>query len=138
MRFAGNIVLLAAIYLVSWAAGANAAEGATISEISLADLKKAMAEKKVTLIDCNGTKTYNKNHIPGAIDFDANESILAQILPKEKDALIVAYCGNEKCHMYQRGANAAVRLGYTRVEHYAPGITGWIKAGEPVESIVSK
>ncbi len=39
-------------------------------EISQADLKKAIAEKKVVLLDANGSESYKARHIPGALDFE--------------------------------------------------------------------
>ena len=41
-----------------------------VPDISLVDLKQAIADKAVTLLDCNGSKSYANGHIPGAIDFE--------------------------------------------------------------------
>jgi rhodanese-related sulfurtransferase len=101
-------------------------------DISLPDLKAAIAAGKVTLIDVNGTESYVAGHIPGAIDFEANEPRLATLLPADKNALIVAYCANEGCNAYKLGAAAASKLGYANVKHFPLGIEGWKKAGEPV------
>jgi len=102
-------------------------------DISHDELKAALAAKKVTLLDVNGTETYVKGHIPGAIDFTKTQDTIASKLPKDKGALIVAYCANENCTAYQQGAKAAKELGYTNVKHYAKGIMGWKDSGEPVE-----
>src|SRR5687768_765268 len=102
-------------------------------DISHDELKKAIEEKKVTLIDVNGSDSYKAGHIPGAINFDTDKDKLAAKLPKDKDALIVAYCGNEQCGAYAAGAKKAKELGYTNVKHYAKGIQGWKKAGEATE-----
>ena len=102
-------------------------------DISHDELKAALAAKKVTLLDVNGTETYVKGHIPGAIDFTKAKDGIAGKLPKDKGALIVAYCANENCTAYQQGAKAAKDLGYTNVKHYAKGIMGWKDAGEPTE-----
>lgn len=102
-------------------------------DISHDELKSAIAAKKVTLLDVNGSDTYAKGHIPGAIDFTKAKETIATKLPKDKGALIVAYCANEACSAYQQGAKAAKELGYTNVKHYAKGIMGWKDAGEKVE-----
>jgi rhodanese-related sulfurtransferase len=102
-------------------------------DISHDELKAAIAAKQVTLLDVNGTSTYEKGHIPGAIDFTKAKDSIASKLPKDKGALIVAYCANEACSAYQKGAKAAKDLGYTNVKHYAKGIMGWKDSGEPVE-----
>ena len=101
-----------------------------VADISHDDLKAAVASGKVALIDVNGSDTYNTGHIPGAIDFEASEAKLASLLPADKSALVVAYCGNEKCGAYKQGVKAAEKLGYTNVQHYSKGIAGWKKAGE--------
>ena len=102
-------------------------------DISHDELKKAIEDKKVVLIDVNGSESYQSGHIPGAINFETEKSNLASQLPKDKDALVVAYCGNEKCGAYQAGAKKAKELGYTNVKHYSKGIAGWKKAGEKTE-----
>jgi 3-mercaptopyruvate sulfurtransferase SseA len=60
-------------------------------DISHDELTKAIEEKKVTLIDVNGTDSYKAGHIPGAIDFESTKKELASKLPEDKDALVVAY-----------------------------------------------
>jgi rhodanese-related sulfurtransferase len=102
-------------------------------DISHDELKKAISEKKVVLIDVNGSDSFKSGHIPGAVDFESKKSELASALPKDKDALVVAYCGNEQCGAYQAGAKKAKELGYTNVKHYAKGIQGWKAAGEATE-----
>ena len=101
--------------------------------IEIKELKSAIAAKTVTLIDVNGTESWQKGHIPGAIDFEANKGKLASLLPKGKGALVVAYCGGPKCGAYQAGASAAEKLGYTNVRHLTAGISGWREAGEATE-----
>jgi len=122
------IALSAALLL---AVGAYAA---SYPDISIKDLKAAIESKSVTVLDANGSESYNKGHIPTAIDFDANHAKLASVLPKDKNALIVAYCGGPTCKAYQGAAKAAEKLGYKNVKHLSAGISGWDKAGEKVAS----
>ncbi|PTX93347.1 sulfurtransferase [Spartobacteria bacterium LR76] len=103
------------------------------SDISLPDLKKAIDSKSVTLIDVNGTESYNSGHIPGAIDFFAYQKDLAGKLPADKNALVVAYCYSPQCPAYKLAVDAAEKLGYTNVKHFAPGISGWEEAGQPTQ-----
>ncbi len=122
-----TLSLLAAVAATSFAATA-------FPDISLADLKKAIAAKDVTIIDVNGPESYQSGHIPGAIDYTVVKEDLAAKLPKDKNALIVAYCGSPQCGAYARAAQAAKDLGYTNVQHYVGGIKGWKEAGEPTEA----
>jgi rhodanese-related sulfurtransferase len=110
-------------------------EAKAVADISHADLTQAIKDKKVVLIDCNSAEQFAKGHIPGAINLAAAEKELATKLPAAKDALVVAYCGSEKCPAYKKGAEAAVKLGFTNVKHYAGGLAGWTKSGEKLEVV---
>jgi len=102
-------------------------------EIQINELKSAIAAKNVTILDVNGSDSYKQGHIPGAVDFTAKKAKLASVLPKDKNALVVAYCGGPKCNAYQSAAKAAKDLGYTNVKHLTAGISGWQAAGEKME-----
>lgn len=118
---------LLALALSLIAASAMAAE---YPDISIADLKTAISEKKVVVIDVNGTDSYKEGHVPTAIDFEAKGDELAKALPADKDALVVAYCGGPQCNAYKAAAKKATELGYTNVKHLSAGKAGWKKAGE--------
>ncbi len=102
-------------------------------DISIAELKKAIASKSVVVIDVNGSESYKSGHVPSAINYADVQSNLASALPKDKDALVVAYCGGPACHAYTKAADAASKLGYTNVKHLSAGISGWLQAKEPTE-----
>jgi rhodanese-related sulfurtransferase len=119
-------------------AQARLAEGVESSPIGLSDLKAAMATKKVTLIDCNGTEVFSRRHIPGAIDLEAHIDKLHRVLPARKDALIVVYCSNKNCYKYEQGVRLAIELGYTKVMHFPLGIRGWVEAGETIAGSESR
>jgi len=120
-------------FLCALALSPIAALAADYGEISIDELKQAIADKKVTLLDVNGPASYKDGHIPGAIDFTSAEKDIKAKLPSDKGALVVAYCGNENCSAYARGAKAAADLGYTNVKHFKPGIAGWKSKGEKTE-----
>lgn len=112
---------------------ASAGFAADYPDISISDLKTAIAEKKVVVIDVNGSSSYAAGHVPGAIDFAAKGGDLASALPADKNALVVAYCGGPSCSAYTKAANKAKELGYNNVKHLSAGISGWKKAGETLE-----
>ena len=78
-------------------AAALSANTGKVPDIAHADLQKAIAAKTVTVLDVNGSDSFKEGRIPGAIDYLANEAKIAALLPKDKKALVVAYCGNEYC-----------------------------------------
>lgn len=101
-------------------------------DISVADLEKAIEDGTVTVLDVNGKASFKKGHIPGAVNFAAVED-LSKVLPEDKNALIVAYCGGPRCGAYKSGASAATKLGYKNVKHLSAGKSGWKKAGKTFE-----
>jgi rhodanese-related sulfurtransferase len=121
---------LLALAFSLFAASVMAAE---FPDISIADLKQAIADKKVTVIDVNGAASYANGHVPGAVSFAAAKDDLAAKLPADKNALVVAYCGGPQCSAYKAAANKAAELGYTNVKHLSAGISGWKAAGESLE-----
>jgi rhodanese-related sulfurtransferase len=122
-----------ALYLCALAVTTLAIAAEKFPDISHDELKTAIAEKKVVLIDVNGSESYKEGHIPGAIDFESSKADLATKLPADKSTLVVAYCANEQCGAYAAGAKKAKELGYTNVKHYPKGIQGWKASGEKTE-----
>ncbi len=114
---------------------ATAAFAGEYPDVSVSELQEKIEAKEVTILDVNGSKSYEKGHIPGAIDFRANKAKIAGMLPKNKGALIVAYCGGPSCQAYKAGAKVAEDLGYTNVKHLSAGISGWKQAGAQVEKV---
>ena len=123
---------LSAMVAMSAVAPAGAKSEVKVPAISHTALVKAIGAKKVVLLDVNGTDSYKSGHIPGAINFETAQKNLKAKLPANKKALIVAYCGGPMCGAYKQGAQAAMKLGYTNVRHYSPGISGWQKSGARV------
>lgn len=122
--------VIAALTVALFASGVYAGE---FPDISIAELKEAINAKTVTVIDVNGTDSWKEGHIPGAINFSSSKGKLAKLLPKDKGALVVAYCGGPSCGAYAAAASAAKALGYTNVKHLSAGISGWTQAGEKTE-----
>jgi len=104
-----------------------------IPDISVVDLKLALEQGKVAIIDVNGPKSFQKGHIPTAIEFSSSRNKLGSLLPTDKEILVVAYCGGPSCGAYLKGAKAAQELGYKNVRHLSAGISGWRKAGGKIE-----
>lgn len=102
-------------------------------DISITEMKGLIKSGKVTVLDVMGSKSYKKGHVPSAIDFKGNAKNIAVLLPKDKGALIVAYCGGPSCRAYKAAAKAAEDLGYTNVKHMSAGISGWLQAGEKTD-----
>ena len=125
-------VLLTALALLMLATQPGLSDS-SYADISAKDLKAAVDAGKVTLLDCNGTRSYRSGHLPGAIDFESSAGSLRGKLPAGKNSLVVAYCGGPRCNAYKKGAEAAKALGYTNVKHFSGGLSGWSDADYPIE-----
>jgi rhodanese-related sulfurtransferase len=101
--------------------------------VDLAELQTLIAQGNVTLLDANGSALYKAGHLPKALDFEGAGDALASSLPADKNANVVAYCGGPQCIAWEEAANAAAKLGYTNVRHFAGGVQGWKAAQLPLE-----
>ena len=104
------------------------------ADISTTDVLAAANAKSAVIIDANSPDSYKAGHVPGALSFVAIKDNLAASLPADKNALVIAYCGNPKCGAYLSAAKAAQKLGYTNIKHMPAGISGWKAAGMPTEA----
>lgn len=65
-----------------------------LPEMSVDEVAAGVEAKQVTLVDCNSEKTRKKHGIlPGAILVEDEETYPASILPADKSAKLVFYCG---------------------------------------------
>lgn len=120
-------------------AAVSVAGAAEYPDISIKELKQAIKDKKVIVLDVNGSDSYAKGHIPTAIDYTAKKDELAKVLEKkDKETLVVAYCGGPTCNAYKQGADKAKELGFKNIKHLSAGISGWLQAGEDVEKAEDK
>jgi len=120
--------------------------------LTAAELKTLLDEKAdLVLVDAMPLEeSYNKEHIPGAVQFlfpvkdmpewDTNETAgksaedYGKLLGGDKGKLVVTYCGFVKCGRSHNAALWARRLGYTKVKRFPGGIFAWKGAGFPLES----
>ncbi len=112
---------------------------------------KAQVDKKADMLVVDSRpkrKKYDKGHIPGAVSIPTTKfDSMTDQLPREKDKLLVFYCGGLKCKLSHKGAQKAIALGHTNVKVFSTGYPSWkayvgqsgqvanIKAGEEEGSI---
>lgn len=120
--------------LQAYAGGAKTATHEELAaQVTLEEFKKIVAEKAALIIDVNGTPSFDKAHVPGAVSFALVEGKMTSVLPADKSKLIVAYCGGTMCTAWEAAAKEAKQLGYTNIKHFKGGIKGWTDAGMPTE-----
>jgi rhodanese-related sulfurtransferase len=89
---------------------------------------KVPMQEDVMIIDSRPYKPkYVKGHIPMAVSMPYTQfDKMTQILPENKDALLIFYCGGLKCKLSHKAAYKAETMGYTNVKVFAEGFPGWM------------
>lgn len=95
------------------------------ADVTHEELLAAIESGDALIIDVNGKKSYEKAHVTGAVGFHDKKALKAA-LPKDKDALVIPYCGSPKCAAWTDAADYVAKLGYTNIKHYSDGIKGWL------------
>ncbi len=82
----------------------------------------------VMLIDARPYKTkYIQGHIPGAVSIPFSEfDQKTNLLPEDKNALLIYYCEGETCKLSHKSAQKAEALGYKNVKVYPQGYPEWV------------
>lgn len=94
---------------------------------------EAPPEWNFVLVDARPSKVFKEGHISGAINIPATEfEQKKQLLPEDKDTLLIFYCGGVTCHLSADAAKKAQDLGYTNIKVYHEGLPGWEEAGNYV------
>lgn len=139
-RVLTSLTLAAALLATSTVeAGTKTTQHAELApQVTISDLKTIVSSKSATIIDANSAETFTAGHIPGAVSFASNEGKLSSVLPKDKNAPIVAYCGGPRCSAWEAAAKEAKALGYTNLKHFKGGIKGWKDAGLATEQVAAK
>ena len=90
--------------------------------------KVPMAEN-VMIIDARPKRAkYDKGHIPMAVSIPHSQfDKMTDRLPKDKNALLIYYCGGLKCKLSHKSARKAEALGYKNVKVFAKGFPAWMK-----------
>ena len=97
--------------------------------------------KNVTLVDVRDSNSYNKSHIPGAINvpfsdhmgpkgpFTGDETEFSKL---RKEGFNYVYCYTPECNLALMACQKFSELGY-RVKEVKGGFTGWTDHDYPVE-----
>jgi len=96
-------------------------------------LHHLMQAQPVSVIDVDSRHSWNKAHVPGALNLDPANYAVAD-LPPDKESSLVFYCSNPMCRKAPNAARRAKKLGYGNVQVMTAGITGWMASELPVEN----
>jgi len=108
-------------------------------EISTADLRAALTDPKVVVLDARPPEEYGVSHIPGALNvagktgttaalYVADVNHVVRLVP-DRSRPVVLYCNGPYCGRSKRLAAELVKIGYTEVRRYQLGIPTWRALG---------
>jgi rhodanese-related sulfurtransferase len=97
----------------------------------VSDYAKLPKPKGVMIIDSRPKKRkYDPGHIPGAVSIpDSSFDKMTDMLPQDKNTLLIFYCGGVKCKLSHKSAFKAEALGYKNIRVYAAGFPDWKENG---------
>lgn len=98
------------------------------AEFVISRIQVPMPEN-VMIVDSRPYKVkYVKGHIPGAVNIPFTEfDQKKDLLPRDRNALLIFYCGGLECKLSHKSARKAEGLGYTNVKVFAKGFPEWKK-----------
>ncbi len=107
----------------------------TYTEISVKAASKLVG--KSVFVDARPARKFKKGAVQGSINIPdtkfmkkENQEKYLKLLPEDKNAPIIVYCGGYHCIKSHNVANILVHdYGYTDVKVMAAGLPGWKKAG---------
>ncbi len=85
------------------------------------------------LVDVLSPESYEKEHIPGAINIPLEDIKMKSKELLKKDKKIVVYCGSFQCTMSLQAAEILTKLGYKDVWCFEGGLKYWKDAEFPIE-----
>jgi len=114
-------------------------DDAAAPEASTADVRAALADSSVVVLDARAPEEFAVSHIPGALNvagkpgttpalYVADVNHVLRLVP-DKSRRIILYCNGLYCGRSKRLAAELARSGYTQVRRYQLGIPTWRALG---------
>ena len=105
------------------------------TSITRDQLRAAIDDDTVIVVDALPAAPYGRRHLPGALNLVAEDADAkaADLLP-DRDAALVTYSTDTHCGRGEALAERLRALGYTDVRTYHGGIEDWVGAGLAVQT----
>ena len=103
-----------------------------LKTISPNELHRLVQARQVTVIDVNSPQSWNRAHVPGAMNLDPANYGDSE-LPSNRNSTLVFYCSNPMCRKAPNAARRAKKMGHADVRVLSAGIAGWLAAQLPTE-----
>jgi rhodanese-related sulfurtransferase len=95
------------------------------------ELKRAIDNQEVVVVDVRAAEDYHKAHVPGAISLPQEQWHNPQGLRRDKTNVL--YCYSQVCHLAATAAIGLAEDGYP-VKELEGGFEGWKQQNLPVEA----
>lgn len=129
-KYIRHYLIIQTLFMLHWAGYARADNSGEISADAL--LQEIESGKSPVILDARSSFEFSRGHVPGARHFPFWLSYMrADDLDLPKDQPIVVYCAHGPRAVVAR--HALEKNGFTGVKLLAGHMTGWKKAGLPVE-----
>lgn len=114
-------------------AGSGAPEAAGFRVITLAQMERALEERRGVVYDARTPEEYVEGHIPGAENLYAMapETWIERIAEVPRDTLVLIYCSNPHCPYGRTLAEFLGSFGFTNLLLFDDGWDAWSEAGLP-------
>jgi rhodanese-related sulfurtransferase len=107
---------------------------AVTPEISTAELKTIIAERKIPVLDVRSAQEYAIAHIPGSVNhYEKEVEQITGAYPDHGTALIF-YCNGPYCGKSKRLSEELVQRGYNNIRRYQLGLPVWRALGNTVQT----
>jgi rhodanese-related sulfurtransferase len=105
-------------------------EKALFKTVTLAQVKRLLAEHRGLLIDARASEEFRKGHIRGSRNIPGEDISphFPELAPLPRDTLIVVYCTGPLCNLGKEVARFLQVLEFSNVFLYDDGWEGWEKA----------
>lgn len=127
--------LVAALLILSACASMDSSTGK--SRYTKIDViaAKALFDRDVLFIDLRTKVSYDRGHIPGAVNLTWGQKFsparLAKVASKTQE--VVFYCYGIHCEISANATDRAVAWGYKNVYYFMKGFPAWWDADYPIE-----
>lgn len=120
--------------------GANPHGGTPVDTIlppvDIEELRRALEDPEVVVIDAQGEGGFERAHLPGAVDVSLDDVISqAERMVGESSRRVVVYCTDLRCLGSEFVGTQLVEAGYTNVARFPGGVAEWREAGMPIETL---
>jgi rhodanese-related sulfurtransferase len=93
---------------------------------------KFETQEDFTLLDVLSPESYQRQHLPRAINLPVMEIDAARVASLPKDRETIVYCASFECTASPLAAQKLEELGFTNVVDFEGGLQDWMEADYPV------